>query len=219
MAQDTGSKLDAVYGARGAAEIARVYDAWADGYEAEMATVGYRHPQVCLALIARHLPRGAGPLLDAGAGTGLVGEWLAILGYPRVEALDISAGMLRVARAKGVYAALHEADLSAPLPFPDDHFAGVVSAGVFTSGHVGAEALDELLRVIRPRGVAVLTVKDVLWTGGFAARLAALAAEGRLEVREETAPYVSMPGQAGTSPSRGVVLVKLGPTAGPKSIR
>ena len=51
--------------------------------------------------------RGAAPVLDAGAGTGLVGEWLGILGYPEVEALDISEGMLAVARAKGVYRALH----------------------------------------------------------------------------------------------------------------
>ena len=55
-----------------------------------MAVAGYRHPSICLALLARHLPRGSAPLLDAGAGTGLIGEWLGIMGYPHVEALDIS---------------------------------------------------------------------------------------------------------------------------------
>lgn len=214
MTDDTGANLDAVYGARGAAEIARVYDTWAEGYEREMAGVGYRHPQICLALLARHLPRGAEPILDAGAGTGLVGEGLAILGYPRAEALDISPGMLRVARTKGVYSALHEADLAGPLPFDDNRFAAVVSAGVFTTGHVGVEALDELLRVTRPGGVVVLSVKDTLWTDGFGERVAALEAAGRLEVRDETSPYVSMPGQAGTSPGRGVVLAKASPPEG-----
>ena len=70
------------------------------------------------ALLARHLPRGAAPLLDAGAGTGLIGEWLGIMGYPDVEALDISEGMLAVARAKGVYRALHVGVLGGALPFP-----------------------------------------------------------------------------------------------------
>jgi hypothetical protein len=82
----------------------------------------------------------------------------------------------------------------------------VVSAGVFTTGHVGAEALDELLRITRPGGVVVLTVKDAVWTGGFAARLAELEGAGQVRLLEETPPYVSMPGQPGTEPGRGVVL-------------
>lgn len=203
---DATANLDAVYGARDPDEIARTYDAWAETYEVEMAAVGYRHPSVCLALVARHLPRGAGPVLDAGAGTGLVGEWLAIIGYPEAEALDISPGMLRVAAAKGVYRRLHNLALGGPLPFADGYFAGVVSAGVFTTGHVGAEALDELIRITRPGGVLVLTIKDAVWTGGFSARLADLEAAGRVRLLEETPPYVSMPGQPGTEPGRGVVL-------------
>ena len=79
-----------------------------------MARFGYRHPTIGLALLARHLPKGAAPILDAGAGTGLIGEWLAIMGYPVVEALDISAGMPAVARAKNVYAAFHQLALGQP---------------------------------------------------------------------------------------------------------
>jgi SAM-dependent methyltransferase len=206
MTEGKSDRLTAVYGARDAAEIARTYDAWADGYDSEMAALGYRHPAISLALLTRHLPRGAAPLLDAGAGTGLIGEWLGILGYPRAEALDISPGMLRVAAAKRVYAALHEAALGQTLPFADDHFAGVISAGVFTTGHVGAEALDELLRITRPGGVIVLTVKNAVWNAGFAASLSDLAATGRLPLLEETLPYVSMPGEPDTEPSRGIAL-------------
>src|SRR5690606_27838251 len=132
---------------------------------------------------------------DAGAGTGLLGEWLGILGYPHVEALDISAGMLARADARGVYKALHRLALGGPLPFPDGHFAGVVSAGVFTSGHVGVEGLDELIRICRPGGAIVLTVKTTLWDGGFAARIAEVEAAGLAAPAETTAPYVSMPGE------------------------
>lgn len=198
--------LGDVYGAKSADEVAALYDRWADTYDAEMAMTGYRHPSICLALLARHLPRGATPVLDAGCGTGLIGEWLAIMGYPRAEGLDISEGMLARAAAKGAYAKLHRLALGGPLPFPDGHFAGIVSAGVFTSGHVGAEGLDELIRACRTGGVIVLTVKNTLWESGFGARIAELEVQGLVTRAEETEPYVSMPGEAGTVPSRGLVL-------------
>lgn len=198
--------LGQVYSAKKPEEVAALYDRWADTYDAEMAAAGYRHPSIALALLARHLPRGATPVLDAGCGTGLVGEWLGIVGYPRVEGLDISAGMLARAEQKGAYARLHNLALGGPLPFADGHFAGIVSAGVFTTGHVGAEGLDELIRICRPGGTIVLTVKNTLWEGGFAARIAELEAKGTVTRAEETEPYVSMPGEVGTVPSRAVVL-------------
>lgn len=198
--------LGAVYDATTPDEIARLYDGWAATYDAEMAMAGYRHPAVGVALLARHLPSGAAPLLDAGVGTGITGGWLGILGYPHVEGLDISQGMLDVARAKGAYAALHCLALGQPLPFADGHFAGIISTGVFTTGHVGAEALPELTRIIRPGGVIVLTVKTTLWDGGFATALAAMP---DLMQIDRTEPYVSMPGEAATVPSLAVVLRKV----------
>jgi len=204
-----GGALGAVYEAKRPEEIAELYDGWSQTYDQEMALAGYRHPSICLALLSRHLPRGSAPLLDAGAGTGLVGEWLGIMGYPHVEALDISQGMLAQAAKKGAYKALHNLALGGPLPFADGEFAGVVSAGVFTSGHVGVEGIDELIRVCRPGGVLVLTVKNTLWDGGFSARIAELEGERLIARAEETEPYVSMPGETGTVPSRGLVLRRL----------
>jgi SAM-dependent methyltransferase len=201
-----GGALGAVYEAKGVEEVAALYDRWSETYDQEMAVAGYRHPSICLALLARHLPRGASPLLDAGAGTGLIGEWLDIMGYPHVEALDISEGMLAKAAEKGAYKAFHKLALGGPLPFADGHFAGIVSAGVFTSGHVGVEGLDELIRICRPGGVIVVTVKNTLWAGGFSARIAELEGQGLVISAEETAPYISMPGEVGTVPSRGLVL-------------
>jgi ubiquinone/menaquinone biosynthesis C-methylase UbiE len=198
--------LGAVYDSQNAEDVAKLYDGWAETYDAEMAVAGYRHPTICLALLARHLPQGAAPLLDAGAGTGLIGEWLSIMGYAHVEALDISAGMLKVAALKNCYQAFHQLALGGVLPFADGSYAGIVSAGVFTSGHVGAEGLDELIRICKSGGVIVLTVKNTLWFGGFEAHVNALEAQGKITRAEETAPYVSMPGEVGTVPSRGLVL-------------
>lgn len=206
MAANHEGTLGAVYSAKLPGEVAALYNEWAERYDAEMATAGYRHPSICLSLLARHLPRGAAPILDAGAGTGLVGEWLGIIGYPHVEALDISPGMLEVARRKGVYRALHCLTLGEALPFADEHFAGIVSAGVFTTGHVGVEGLGELIRICRKGGIIVLTVKNTLWDDSFRAYVEEMERKGGARRIEETEPYISMPGEAGTIPSRAVVL-------------
>ncbi|RGP35757.1 class I SAM-dependent DNA methyltransferase [Pseudotabrizicola alkalilacus] len=195
--------LGKVYEAQAPEQVAAAYDAWAASYDAEMAAAGYRHPSIGCALLARQAPRGAGPVLDAGCGTGLLGDWLGILGFAPVEGLDLSTGMLAVARAKGSYARLHQLALGQPLPFADGAFAAVISTGVFTTGHVGAEALPELIRITRSGGPLVLTVKTTLWEDGFATALHSMAG---VRVVETTAPYVSMPGEAGTIPSLAVVI-------------
>jgi ubiquinone/menaquinone biosynthesis C-methylase UbiE len=117
--------------------------------------------------------------------------------------------MLAVAAAKGAYDRLEEGDLTARLPFEDARFAGVVCAGVFTTGHVGPEGLDELLRVLRPGGVLVLSVKDQTWEGGFAVRVAELEGQGRVARLDATPSYSSMPGRPGNALSRALVLRRL----------
>ena len=204
--EDKTARLGAVYQAKSSDDVANVYDSWAEKYDADMLLAGYRHPAISLAVLARHVPKGTGPLLDAGAGTGLIGEWLAITGYGDVDALDISAGMLAVAERKSVYQGLHQAALGSTLPFADNHFAAIISAGVFTSGHVGVEGLDDLLRICAQGGIIVLTVKDVLWQSSFGARIAELEAQGILTLVDDTGPYVSMPGEVGTTPSRCIAL-------------
>ena len=194
--------LGAVYDAGTPDQIAALYDSWSASYDDEMARAGYRHPTVGLALLARHAARGTGPVLDAGCGTGVLGDWLGILGFAPVEGLDLSEGMLAKARARGAYAALHRLALGGALPFADHAFAAVICTGVFTTGHVGPEGLPELIRITRRGGPLVLTVKTTVWEGGFEA---ALKGHPGVEVVEETLPYVSMPGEAGTVPSRAVV--------------
>lgn len=214
MSSDTGGgqhdgHLGAVYAAKSPDEIARHYDAWAGTYDSEMAASGYRHPSIALALMARHVVPGPAPILDAGAGTGLVGEWLVLVGYPHVEGLDISAGMLAQAERKGVYAKLHKLPLGGDLPFADASFGAVISTGVFTTGHVGHEALPELIRLTKPGGALILTVKDTVWEAGFQAAIADAVTAGQVALAEETAPYVSMPGDAATVMARCVALRRL----------
>jgi ubiquinone/menaquinone biosynthesis C-methylase UbiE len=198
--------LGAVYDAKGGKDVEALYDKWAASYDDEMAEAGYRHPQSAVALFARHVMAGSAPILDAGAGTGLIGRWLQTLGYPEVEALDISQGMLDKAREKNCYTAFHKLALGGPLPFEDGAYAGVIASGVFTTGHVGPEGLDELVRICAKGGAVVLTVKGALWDAGFSAHVDGLVARGLVHIAELIEPYVSMPEDPATTPSIGLAL-------------
>lgn len=182
--------LDMVYSAETETQLAAAYAAWANGYDTETAALGYCLPFVIAGWVARHVLKGEGPLLDAGCGTGLSGPYLQALGYHDIEGLDLSEEMLDLARVRGGYKALTQAALGAPLPWADGHFAAVFSTGVFTVGHAPASSLDELVRITRPDGFVIFTVRDVvLEAGGFRAKFAELEAAGRWRLVDESQPF------------------------------
>ena len=175
MGQD--DELDAAYSLRTPEDSIRYYRDWAQRYDREFAEeMGYRSPEAVAGLFAAR--GGAGPVLDIGAGTGLVAEALARHGIGPIDAIDLSDEMLTVAEAKGVYRRAIRADLTQPLPLPDGAYAGCVSAGTFTRGHVGPTVFEELLRIAAPGAHFALTVHAAVYEqGGFAARFAELAAD------------------------------------------
>jgi predicted TPR repeat methyltransferase len=206
---DHQGELGEVYTAASPQQVAEIYDRWSATYDDYMETVGYRHPAICVALLARHVPAGDAPMLDAGVGTGLTGEMMRLIGYDRIDGIDISTGMLDRARGKDVYAGLHLADMTKPLDLPRDHYRAVISCGVFTTGHVGSEGLVPLLAVCRPGGHIVTTVKTGgLWEDDVRPALQTLEAEGTVRLIESTPPYASMPGDKGTISSVAVVVQK-----------
>ncbi len=168
------------------------YDAWAAHYDADVAeTVGWRAPAAAAALAARHIPKAA-RILDAGAGTGLVGAALAARGYRDLVAADLSHRMLVRAEAKGVYREHHKADLTKPLGFPDASFDALLSIG--TSGYLQGLVFAEFARVVRPGGHIVFLVGDGTYeAGGFAAAIAALEAQGALEHLEAGPEFAAVP--------------------------
>lgn len=184
------SALDQVYAAMGPAELAAAYAAWSNGYDRETAALGYCLPFIATAWVARYAPRDAGPLLDAGCGTGLSGPYLRALGYEEIEGLDLSEKMLALAGARGCYRALTRAALGEALPWPAGRFAAFLSTGVFTEGHAPASSLRELVRITRAGGHAVFTVRDtVLESGGFREIFAELEQAGRWRPVEESPPF------------------------------
>lgn len=164
--------LDAAYALETPEDNRRLYGDWADSYDASFAdAMAYQLPAQVARLFAKL--GGKGPVLDVGAGTGLLAE--ALEAHP-IDALDLSADMLRVAGDKGLYRHLIEADLTKPLPQLPDTYDGIVSSGTFTHGHVGPDALDALLTIAAPGALFVLSVNAEHYVErGFAAKFAALA--------------------------------------------
>ncbi|SMH57906.1 class I SAM-dependent DNA methyltransferase [Mesorhizobium australicum] len=189
-ADEASDALNQVYAAKSEAELAVAYAAWSNGYDRETAALGYCLPFVIAAWVARHVPVEAGPLLDAGCGSGLSGPYLAALGYQDIDGLDMSSEMLALARGRGVYRNLVEAALGARLPLADGAYAAVLSTGVFTEGHAPASSLDDMARIVRPGGALIFTVRDsVLDKGGFRAKFTELESAGRWARIEESPSF------------------------------
>jgi predicted TPR repeat methyltransferase len=181
--------LDRAYALETPEDSVKLYGDWAESYDTDFAeSSGYLLPEAVAA--AFHAQGGRGPVLDLGAGTGLVGEALARLGVAEIDGTDISAQMLAEAALKDVYDNLFEGDLTAELPCEDGHYVGIVSAGTFTHGHVGPEAFDEVLRVAADGALICLTVNAAHYEAqGFAAKLEALAPRIQGLTLQETPIY------------------------------
>ncbi|QBF29756.1 class I SAM-dependent methyltransferase [Thalassococcus sp. S3] len=169
--------LSAAYALRTPAGSRKLYADWATDYDQGFADA--EDYQLHLHTARLFAKTGAtGPILDVGAGTGLCGAALAAHGISPIDATDISAEMLAEAARKDIYRDLIEADLTQGLPFPDNGYAGLTSSGTFTTGHVGPEVFDELLRVARPGAQFALSINTRHFdAAGFAAKLDALSDE------------------------------------------
>src|SRR5579859_5287630 len=136
-----------VFASQNPEELASRYDEWAAAYEDDMGDHG--GPAETVAVVARYVSPEA-RILDAGCGTGLVGQILAARGFTHLDGLDLSAGMLREAAKKGCYTVLHRQALGEPLDLPSAEYDAVMAVGVFARAHAPSRSLLELIRITRP---------------------------------------------------------------------
>jgi predicted TPR repeat methyltransferase len=187
--------LERIYAAANNEELARTYDEWAEAYDEDAAKFGYQNPALVTGMIERYVGADDGAILDAGAGTGIMGEIFAILGHGNLVGIDLSEGMLAIARRKNVYREVRQRVMGEPLDFADDAFAAATAVGVLTVGHAPPEPFDELVRVTRPGGHLVFTVTEPAYhEGGFKEKQEVLEADGRWKLVEVTKPYRALPG-------------------------
>ncbi|AXX98830.1 class I SAM-dependent DNA methyltransferase [Profundibacter amoris] len=187
---DSKPDRDAAYALKTPEDSVALYREWAKTYDQDFAKANdYRNPQLIAEQFAKRCDVDM-PVLDVGAGTGLVGEALTAHGLAPIDALDISHEMLVVADSKGCYRNIIQGDLTGQVDIPDSSYGGVISVGTFTHGHVGSEAIDELLRLARSGALFALGINaEVYKANGFAAKFASL--KGRIDGFEifETCGY------------------------------
>lgn len=182
------SQLSKAYGLTSVDDTRTLYDEWAASYDKEMAKEDQDY--VGPASAAAHVLQCLGTksidanleILDAGCGTGLAGIALAQLGAKNVDGVDLSQGMLDIARKAGVYRHLNTADLSSRLVHSDNHYDAIACVGTLTQGHVGPIALDEFVRITKPGGFIVATVLGSIYeNGGYQAKIEDLVNKKRAE--------------------------------------
>lgn len=172
--------LDHAYSIDGPEDARALYKGWAATYDESFGSaLGYVAPRrVADVLLQEDAGAKDDPILDVGAGTGLVAE--ALRGRT-VDGLDISSEMLAQAEAKAIYRRCILGDLTGELPLENGAYGAVISCGTFTHGHVGPVCLPELLRVTRPGGLFVCgTIPAVFDKMGFGSSLAILVGRGTI---------------------------------------
>ena len=186
-------RLQSAYAAKDGQEAAELYDSWAEDYERRVSSWGYITPAVAAWFLGRYVAPEDGTVLDAGAGTGLMGLVLAPLGYRDLIGIDVSGDMLEYAREKGVYRELRQMELGGRLDLPSDAFAAVVAAGVFAAGHAPPESFEDLIRVTKRGGYVIFSVRtDVYLEGGFKEKQEALEREDRWQLVGTSEPFAHL---------------------------
>lgn len=156
-----------------AESIKSYYARWAESYDEDLEGY-YTAPRMMVGLLREYLEdkppelpaeRSELLIMDAGCGTGLVGEMLYKSGFTQIDGSDISSEMVDKARELGVYRALHgDIDINEP---PRSEWVGayhaVLCCGVFTLGHVPPQVLHRLVAMTRPGGIIIVSTRTAYY--------------------------------------------------------
>ena len=177
----------ALFESRDNAELAAKYDQWSSSYESDMGD--HSGPRETVEIVSKYCGL-EDRILDAGCGTGLAGQLLQERGYWNLEGLDLSRGMLDQAAAKGCYAALHQGVLGEPLALPTSFYDATMVIGVFARAHAPAVSLRELVRITKPRGHVIFTIRPEFYeSSDFKQVVAELGDTGSWRLVERTEPF------------------------------
>lgn len=143
--------------------VASVFDSFAPSFDAKLEKLGYRAPQLVADACATVLrpPGGRLQVADLGCGTGLCGPLLRPWA-DRLVGCDLSVGMLRQARQRGVYDQLHKAELVYYLATQPGLFDVLVSADTWCYFGALETAVGAAYAALRPGGWLVFTVEALM---------------------------------------------------------
>lgn len=184
------NNIDWVYNSQNNQELAQRYNQWAKNYERDLTeNFGRLNREPIVDLTLKYVPKNA-LILDAGAGTGTMGQWLHEEGYHNLVGIDLSEGMLAEAEKKKVYTELRQMILGESLDLPTAMFDAVTACGVFTYGHAPSRSFDELIRVTKPQGYIIFTLRpDFYESSDFKDKMAHLEVQEKWTLTERGDKY------------------------------
>jgi ubiquinone/menaquinone biosynthesis C-methylase UbiE len=143
----------------------RFFDGLAPSYDQDVVAVGW-DPIALLQEWPLIVPPGS-MVLDVGCGTGAVLDWLA--GADRqLVGMDWSSQMIQRCRRRGSLreSEFHVQSAASAWPIPDESVDVTVALAMLEFVPDLDFVFDELVRVLRPWGKALVTVEDVAdWAG------------------------------------------------------
>ena len=158
--KNTDNKIP-IYQLESKEKILNYYFKWTQNnqYNIDMIDWDYSGPKNAVKLFSKYAHDKAIIILDAGCGTGLVGQELSKQGFTDFIGLDFSQEMLNLV-PKNLYQKLELVDLNKPLKYVDNNFDAILCVGTFTYGHVKANSLNEFLRITKQKGLICFTVNE-----------------------------------------------------------
>ena len=171
MSDEKALGLDEAYSVKTPEDNRRLYAKWAATYESSFVDAKqYRYPKAISEVFNEHVPADADEIarvIDIGCGTGLTGMYLSHLRtHIALDGLDISPEMLAEAKRKkrtddsAVYTNLNECDLTQPASNKFEPYDALICSGTFTHGHLGPDALKNVVSLLRPAGRLVIGVNN-----------------------------------------------------------
>lgn len=140
--------------------VERTFDAFAATFDANLAALGYRAPQLVAELVQSLAARqtNARVVADLGCGTGLCGPLIRDFAA-QLHGCDLSAGMLEKAERRHIYDALHHRELVAYLLEHPAGFDALVCADTLCYFGDLVQAAQAAAGALRSSGVFVFTVE------------------------------------------------------------
>eukprot|EP00057_Strongylocentrotus_purpuratus_P013825 XP_011668299.1 PREDICTED: Williams-Beuren syndrome chromosomal region 27 protein [Strongylocentrotus purpuratus] len=192
-------RLRAILGASNTDALEVMYDDVAERYDELTAAMKYDGDVLTVDALTRLVPNRDVRILDVGCGTGLVGQQLYDKGYRDIHGVDMSAGLLKVLEKKQIYSKLVKArfDPSTPLQYADGYFDVIISSGVFIPSHLTHTCLPEIIRLLKPGGLSLITTRKNVFDEEMAgiklkSSFASLTKDGVLEkISHEEIDYLT----------------------------
>lgn len=142
------------------AYVEKTFDEFSENFDIRMEKLAYQGPRLVSDALARVARPGANLTgLDAGCGTGLCGPLVRPY-FARLVGVDLSSGMLGVAKKLGVYDELVRMELTRHLASQKEAFDAIFAADTLIYFGSLGDVLGNAREALKPGGLLIFTIEE-----------------------------------------------------------